>query len=575
MTRTGTRKSLIIAAAPPFFVRHEGMTMRVARGLPALGLIAFLAGPSFAQTAKDFRLVDAVERRDSRAAQSLIKQGVNVNAAQPDGATALQWAAHWDDLATAELLLKAGAKVNAANDLGITPLALACENGSGNMVEVLLKAGANPNARLLTGETALMTAARAGSVAALKALVARGADVNAKETTHSQTALMWAASNEHPEAVRVLVEAGADIHVRSDVRPRVVHTGNRFGDRNESRGVVTMDLGGFTALLFAARQGDVESGRILLAAGANANDRAPYGASALVVAAHSGHGAFAALLLERGADPNAADAGYSALHAAILRGDLALVKALLARGGNPNTAIAKGTPSRYYSKDWALNSSSLVGATPLWQAARYGDVPIMRALAAAGANPRFTMSDGTTILIAAVAANSGFGTGDRRERYIGPGDITPTPQENERVTHDAAAAAIELGAEINAATQAGDTALHVAAQQALDSVARLLVEKGANIEAANKRGLTPLGVALVPRPRNPLQIDGPDRRQSTAETLRKLGAKEPDPALLKAPPAFQMPGQLPGQRPVDGQRPPGQTPPGGAAPPQARPQPQP
>jgi ankyrin repeat protein len=292
---------------------------------------------------------------------------------------------------------------------------------------------------------------------------------------------------------------------------------------------------------------------------------APVGATPLVVAAHSGHGALAAMLLEKGADPNAAGAGYTALHAAVLRGDLALVNALLARGANPNTPIVKGTPSRYYSKDWALNASALVGATPLWQAARYGDVPIMRALAAAGADPKVAYTDRSTILIVAVAANSGYGTGDRRERYLGPGDVAPTPDENERVTYAAAAAAIELGADVNATNQAGDTALHVAATQAVDSVARLLVEKGANLEATNKRGLTPLGAAIVPRPRNPLQIDGPDRRASTAAVLRKLGAKEPEPAMLK-PQQMQMPGF--GQPPAQGQ------PPGQGQPPVQRPQPQ-
>ncbi len=159
----------------------------------------------------------------------------------------------------------------------------------------------------------------------------------------------------------------------------------------------------------------------------------------------------------------------------------------------------------------------------------------MRALVAAGADPKFAYADGSTILIVAVAANTGYGTGDRRERYLGPGDTAPTPDENERVTYAAAAASIELGADIRATNQAGDTALHVAAAQAVDSVARLLVEKGADIEAKNKRGLTPLGVFRAPRPRNPLQIDGPDRRGSTAAVLRKMGAKDPDPASLKAP----------------------------------------
>jgi ankyrin repeat protein len=392
-----------------------------------------------------------------------------------------------------------------------------------------------------------MTAARAGSVGAAKALIAGGANVNTKEPTHGQTALMWAVSNQHPAVVQLLIANGADVQARSDVRPRVVHTGNRFGDRGESKGVATVDLGGFTPMLFAARQGDLETGRLLLAAGAKVNDRAANGASALVIAAHSGHGPFATFLLEHGADPNSSEAGYTALHAAVLRGDLDLVKALLARGADPNVTIAKGTPSRYYSKDWALNGTALVGATPLWQAARYGDVPIMRALAAAKADPRFAMADGTTTLIAAVAANSGFGTGDRRERYLGPGDTAPTPEENERLTLETAGVAIELGADVRAANQNGDTALHTAASQGLASVIQLLVDEGAQIEATNKRGLTPLGVALVPRPRSPLQIDGPDRRQSGVDLLRKLGAKEPDPALLKP--------QAP-QRPSDAQRPP-------------------
>jgi ankyrin repeat protein len=535
--------------------------MNACKSLIVFVFSVLLGATPNAQTRPDLRLVEAAERRDARAADALLKARADVNAAQPDGATALHWAAHWDDRALAERLVRAGARVDAANDLGVTPLALACENGSAAMVEILLGAGAKPNATLQSGETALMTAARSGNVAVVKALLGRGANVAAKELTHGQTALMWAVANGHTAVVRALVEAGADVHARSDVRPRVVHTGNRFGDRNESRGVATIDHGGFTPLLFAARQGDVEIGRILLGAGAKVNDSAANGASALVVAAHSGHGKFAALLVEHGADVNAAGAGYSALHAAILRGDAELVGVLLARGANANAPIEKGTPSRYYSRDWALNGTSLVGATPLLQAARYGDVRIMRQLVAAGADARFAAADGTTILIAAVAANSGFGTGDRRERYLGPGDIAPTPEENERVTYAAAAAAIELGADVNATTQSGDTALHTAADQAVDSVAQLLVEKGANLEATNKRGLTPLGVALVPRPRNPLQIDGPDRRQSTAAVLRKLGAKEPDPKLLKPQP-MGMPGvgQQPGQGQPGGQ--PGQGQPG-------------
>lgn len=496
-------------------------------------ILPLLAAVGLGQAAPDHRLADAAERRDLPAVRALLKQGADVNVSQPDGATALHWAAHWDDLDAADALVKARANVNAANDHGVTPLALAAENGNVAMVEKLLGAGANPNAAVGTGEPVLMTAARAGSTHVVRALLAQGANVNAKEPTHGQTALMWAAANGHADVLTLLLEAGADIRARSDARPRIVHTGNRYGDRGADKGVVRMEMGGFTPLLFAARQGDERVAVVLLAKGADVNDQAANGTSALVLAAHSGHSALAAMFLEKGANPNADAAGYTALHAAVLRGDLPLVRVLLGRGVDPNVRLKRGTPSRYYSKDWALNDVALTGSTPFWQAARYGDIPIMRALAAAGADPKFTMPDGTTSLMTAIVANSGFGTGDRRERYLGPGDIAPTLEENERLTREAAALALELGADLHAVNTAGDTALHLAASQALSSVVQLLVDKGANLEAVNKRKLTPLGVALVPRPPSPLQIEGPDRRKGTADLLRTLGAKEPDPAVVK------------------------------------------
>src|SRR5437867_5800875 len=144
--------------------------------------------------AADLRLIQAVKEQDADAVRALLKQRVDVNAPQGDGATALHWAAHRDDLAIADLLIRAGARANVADDLGTTPLHVACTNRSGSMVERLLGADANPNATLLSGETALMTCARAGEVRAVKALLAHGADVNAKEHEHHQTALMWAAA---------------------------------------------------------------------------------------------------------------------------------------------------------------------------------------------------------------------------------------------------------------------------------------------------------------------------------------------------------------------------------------------
>src|SRR5436190_14306092 len=277
----------------------------------------------------EHRLADAVEQRDGRTVEALLARRADVNAPQPDGASALHWAAHYDDLALVRRLLGAGANPNAANDHGVTPLALACENASAAIVTALLSAGARPNAAAASGETPLMVAVRAGALEVVDALLARGADVNAKEPSHDQTALMWAVSRGHDRIVQRLIAAGADVQARSRVRHRTVQLNTRYGDQNSVRGVTEMDLGGFTPILFAARVGTADSAAQLVAAGANVNDKAPNGISALIVAAHSGNGAVGGLLVERGADVNAADAGYTALHAAILRGDVPLVRALL------------------------------------------------------------------------------------------------------------------------------------------------------------------------------------------------------------------------------------------------------
>ena len=467
------------------------------RAIPGATLLLALVGSGAA--AQDTRLLDAARAPDARGVIALVEQGVSANVRQADGATALHWAAHWDDAAMADALVRAGADVDAANDFGATPLWLACLNGSAAMVAALLTAGADANAALPSGETVLMTASRTGSAGAVRLLASHGADLNAREHTRGQTALMWAVAQQHPDVVETLVVLGADMHARSAPLPRRIHT--RTAGFNPT-GVIETVLGNNTPMLFAARQGNLEITRHLVAGGADVNDTAATGTSALVVAAHSGHTALALFLLEQGADPNAAEAGYTALHAATLRGDETLAAALLARGADPNAPVVRGSRGRRNSPDYVLDHD-VVGATPFWLAAHFAEPGIMRVLADGGADPQIVMEDGTTPLMAAAAA--------RRRREPG---LAANPADDERLVLEAARAAIDAGGDVNAADTAGNTALHTAAARRLDTVVQFLADSGADLHALNDQGQTPLEVAG--------QRAGDDN--STVELLRRLEA---------------------------------------------------
>ena len=458
-----------------------------------MAVLLAAAGVAVAQAANgDLTLVEAAKQRDGDAVRALLKKGADVNAPQGDGATALHWAAHWDDVEMADLLLRAGANVKAANDGGATPLWVACVGGSALMIDRLLTAGANPNAALASGETPLMTAARSGKNDAVKRLVAHGADVNATDRLRGQTALMWAAAQRHADVVKTLVEVGATVSARSRARPQLVSTS---GNADYS-GVIEVVQGGYTPLLFAARQGDVESVRILLSAGANVNDVAPIGTSALVIASHSGHRPLAEFLLDKGADPNAMGGGYAALHIAVQRGDAELVKALLAHGANPNVFITRGSPGRRVSDDVQLTSST-IGATPLWLAASLGRADIVRMLGAKGAVVSVD-KDGTTALM------EGIGN-------------------NERRSLETVQALIELGADVNATDPVGNTALHAAAARGLAGVVQVLADHGARLNVKNRRGQTPLAFAPnAPQEAYRRAVD----RTGALELLRKLGGVE-------------------------------------------------
>ena len=510
-------------------------------------------------------LIAALRAGDGAAVRALLATGVDVNARQPDGATALHWAVHREDVETGERLLRAGADAGAANDLGVTPLLMACRRGHGALVGHLLAAGADPNVAPESGETALMAAARAGSLVAVEALLERGARVNAAEATRGQTALMWAVANRRPAVTRALLAHGADLAARTRTRRRVYNMGGSRSAGSASRGIALEEVteGGSTALLFAARSGDLVSARLLVAAGADVHDTAADGNTALAIAAHSGHGSLAMYLLEQGADPNAAPLGYVPLHAAVLRGTLRdrgvssddpgagvpLVRALLAHGADPNARLLRGTPVRRWSHDFAF-MDRWVGATPFWLAAHFLEAEMMHVLAAAGADPRAPSRGGTTPLMAAAGLGYNRGGGsafirDRRDfssyNPVESAALGSTiPPAEERLAREAVAVVLSLGAQVDAATDAGDTALHAAASHGMNSVIELLAARGAEVHAENRRGLTPLALAVY--------SDGiaGDRfvRESTADLLRSLedagveaGAEAENPAAPAAPSA--------------------------------------
>jgi ankyrin repeat protein len=429
-------------------------------------------------------LIDAAKKADATSVRALLQQGADVNAAEADGATALHWASYRDDVASADALLRAGAKVNAANDLGATPLWMASMNGSVAMVKRLLEAGANPNAKLLLGETPVMVAARSGHAAVVELLVNKKADVNMR-AARGQTALMWAVAQKHPDVVAILLAHGADVHAKSDswsdvkaVPPHGLLEYNR-----------AIPQGADTPLLFAARVGDLASAKLLVAKGANVNDRDAWGISATVLAAHSGFAPLVDFLLEAGADANSAEAGFSALHEAILRRDEHMVASLLSHGADPNQPLRTWTPTRRSSKDWNFYPE-LVGATPFWLAARFNEVAVMRQLAARGADTRFVhrveyTPDGSTLkrkteVTTTLMAATGMGGG-------GQGWIPPARSEREALMLESVKYLVGTGVDVNAENPDGRRALDAATTLKFESVVKFLKENGATPGKVQKK----------------------------------------------------------------------------------------
>jgi hypothetical protein len=218
----------------------------------AVFLLSLISFSALAQS----DLIDAAKSQDWDSVRSLLNnKGVDVNATQPDGATALAYAAYWDNVESVELLLKAKADPNIGNDYGVTPLMLASENRSAVMVKTLLESKADPDVAKWSGETLLMSAARTGFMEAIHLLLDHEADINATDPRRGQSALMWAISFGHPDIAKLLIDNGADIDAKTimlneDFTPMAI-------EGYEGAPVQTVPMGGYTPLLFAARVGDI------------------------------------------------------------------------------------------------------------------------------------------------------------------------------------------------------------------------------------------------------------------------------------------------------------------------------
>jgi len=440
-----------------------------------------ISGPLFGAPASD--VADAAMRGNKEAVRTLIQQKANVNASQSDGTTALHWAVRTDDLETADLLIRAGAKISAANHDGATPLLLASINGNAAMLERLIKAGADPNAALTKyGDTALMMTARTGKTDAVKMLLDHGAQVNAKETWGDTTALMWAVSELHPAVVKMLIDHGADVNARSKFVPSTTGRGFEGTTPVESKSGQSAEehaSGLLSPLMFAAREGDLESAHLLVAAGADVNAIDGDGKDVLGLAIFNGNYELASFLIDSHAKVNQADAqGFTPLFWAVDRRNmetppnfpwmvttdpLPLIKKLLDAGANPN-ALVNNTP-RARMRD---GSPRIVYATALMRAAFSGDLELAKLLLAHGADPHIMSKDRETTLMA--ASGTGFINGYSKGRSAA-----------ERL--EVVKLLVQLGEDVNAADNYGITPLMVAANLGEMPVIEFLIDKGADLGA--------------------------------------------------------------------------------------------
>lgn len=521
-----------------------------------------------AAVAAEASLLDAAEAGDRDAALAALKAGEDVNVRGADGTTPLIWAAYNGDAELVSRLVAAGAEVDAQNEFGTSALGEAAIAGYTPVIKALLEAGADAGLANPEGETPLMAVARTGNVEAATLLLDAGADVDAIELWGQQSALMWAAAQKHPAMIKLLVARGADVNARGAVRnwERKVIREPRPKDMNQ---------GGFTALLYAAREGCIECARELVAGGADLDLPDPHRVTPLNMALLNLHFDLAAYLIEAGADVNKWDLyGRSPLYLAAdmntlpLMGNGAMVvlpsmdtlkaidvaRLLLEKGANVNAQLKRRPPYRNVPQDRGGDSILSQGATPLLRAARAGDTPMVQLLIEHGALVDLPSNQGVTPLMAAAGVEYGL-------------RVTRGRNRTEEGVLSTMRALLDAGADINARMlmeprgpgaahqlvieqRLSDfsydyrgrqvpsvratphrTALHGAAMKGFTPIVKFLAENGADLYAKDGNGRTALDLALGDYNEQFLR-QAPEPHVETAAVLKELMAANPPPAQL-------------------------------------------
>lgn len=456
--------------------------------LLTLAVLAALASQAQADLIADARAMNL------DAVNAAIREDANVNARMPDGTTALHWAAYNGQLALVDLLIESGADVNARNDYGSSPMSEAAVRGDVDILKALLDAGADVESPTLEGQTALMSVVRTPHLDAANLLIEQGANVNAVETWRGQTALMFASAQSQPAMVELLLEHGANPNAVSKIEEweRQVTAEPRPQMR---------PLGGFTALIFAAREGCAPCAQALVDGGAKLDQVDPNGITPLLSATLNARWDVAKVLIDAGADVNRWDMwGRAPLYSTVdyntvPRGgrpdrpsldettpvDIAAL--LLERGANPNMQLKLFPPYRSLGNDRGGDSMLTIGTTPLIRAAKAGDVPMVKLLLEHGALPELKNSVGYTPMLA--VSGLGSSTIDIRARFRIEANGIETAQ-----------LLLAAGADINAGDATGRRPVHGAALWGWNEFIKFAVANGADVNAADNGGFTALDVAM-------------------------------------------------------------------------------